>query len=146
MSSIGFDILDRLVIDGKGAEIALKSDAVALTYADLLEKVAAMSGALLQLGATDGDSVAIDLEIRHHHVIAVLACIRVGVIPGAVGEIRFEGISADSIARVGDQSYQWRELMRAGSMNPAAALESDRPGYREQVVVGQSDLLRSLKC
>lgn len=145
MSSIGFEVLDRQVIDGSGAELILKTDAVALTYADLLERVAAMSGALLQLGATDGGSIAIDLGIRHHHVIAVLACIRVGAIPGAKGTIGFEGTDADSIARVGDQSYQWRELMRAGSMNPAAALESDRPGYRERVEADHGDLLRSLR-
>ena len=58
------------MIDGHGTALALHTDDVQLSYADLLEKVAAVAGALHQLGVAAGDEVALELTARHHHVIA----------------------------------------------------------------------------
>ena len=144
MASLGFAVLDRQVIDGHGTALALHTDEVQLSYADLLEKVAAIAGALLQLGVASGDEVALDLSTRHHHVIAVLACVRLGAVPGTSGPVRFVSEADGTFVHTADGSYDWRTMIKAGAMNPAPALDEDPDGYAETTRAAFDDILSTL--
>ena len=151
MASLGFSVLDRQVIDGHGTALALHTDEVQLSYADLLEKVAAIAGALQQLGVAPGDEVALDLPTRHHHVIAVLACMRLGAVPctsgaecGPNSAVRFASETDGTYVHAADGSFDWRTMIKAGAMNPAPALDEDPDGYAEIVRPAFDDILSAL--
>ena len=156
MASLGFAVLDRQVIDGHGTALALHTDDVQLSYADLLEKVAAIAGALQQLGVAPGDEVALDLSTRHHHVIAVLACMRLGAVPCTSGPasgphssapnsaVRFASETDGTYVHAADGSYDWRTMIKAGAMSPAPALDEDPDGYAELIRPAFDDILSTL--
>jgi propionyl-CoA synthetase len=64
------------------------------TYAELLEKVAQLGGALRELGVQPGDRVVIYLPMVPEAAIAMLACARIG----AVHSVVFGGFAAAELA------------------------------------------------
>jgi acetyl-CoA synthetase len=102
--NIAYNCLDRHVAAGRGNRVALHwegepGDRRTLTYADLLAATCRAANALLALGVTAGDRVAIYLPMIPEAVVAMLACARIG----ATHSVVFGGFSADSLSnRIND--------------------------------------------
>lgn len=95
-----YNALDRHVIAGRGDQAALIYDSpvtgtsMTITYATLLQDVAAFAGALRDLGVVQGDRVVIYLPMVPEAVVAMLACARLG----AVHSVVFGGFAANELA------------------------------------------------
>jgi acetyl-CoA synthetase len=99
-----FNALDRHVNEGRGSRVAFHfegepGDTRTITYSDLLVEVKKTANALLELGITAGDRVAIYMPMIPEAAIAMLACARIG----APHSVVFGGFSADAlISRIND--------------------------------------------
>jgi len=99
-----YNCLDRHVIEGRGDRVAYyfegePGDTRTITYAQMLHEVKKASNALIELGITAGDRVAIYMPMIPEAAIAMLACARIG----AAHSVVFGGFSADSLlARIQD--------------------------------------------
>ena len=100
-----FNALDRHVIRGRADQPALIFHSAytgtrrTYTYAELLERVAQLGGALRELGVAPGDRVVIYLPMVPEAVMAMLACARIG----AVHSVVFGGFApAELAARIDD--------------------------------------------
>ena len=115
MDSLGFDLLDRHVVDGRGDDIACTDATGSLTFARLLERSAAMAGGLRVLGVRAGDEVAVDVPAGNLQVVIVCACIRLGAVPGNRGEVRI--IDEDGIVtvRMDDRDLDLSVISKAGA-------------------------------
>jgi propionyl-CoA synthetase len=95
-----YNALDRHVVAGNADRAALVYDSpvtdtkLTLTYAELLEKVAAFAGALRGFGVDNGDRVVIYMPMIPEAVIAMLACARIG----AVHSVVFGGFAPNELA------------------------------------------------
>jgi propionyl-CoA synthetase len=82
--------VDRHVAAGRGGQLALVYDSPVTgvieryTYAELLEQVARLAGALHGLGVGRGDTVVIYMPMVPQAVFAMLACARLGAIHSVV--------------------------------------------------------------
>ena len=90
--------LDRHVEAGRGDRIAFRfegepGDTRDITYAELLTEVKKAANALIELGITAGDRVAIYMPMIPEAAIAMLACARIG----APHSVVFGGFSADAL-------------------------------------------------
>ena len=91
--------LDRHVEAGRGERTAIiwegdnPEDDLAITYADLLERVCRAGNVLRRLGVGKGDRVCLYMPMVPELAVAVLACARIGAIHSVV----FGGFSADSL-------------------------------------------------
>ena len=99
-----FNALDRHVNEGRGSRVAFHfegepGDTRTITYSDLLVEVKKTANALIELGVTAGDRVAIYMPMIPEAAIAMLACARIG----APHSVVFGGFSADAlISRIND--------------------------------------------
>lgn len=133
MASLGFDLLDRHVVDGRGEELACSDDtAPALSFAQLLERAAALAGGLAALGVTAGTDVGVRID-GIHRVVAVCACVRLGAVPGPDGVVRLEAGAEGVVVRAPDHEVELGVLMRAGATDPASSLATDALGFRDAV-------------
>ena len=95
-----WNALDRHVAAGRGEQAALIHDSpvtgttTTITYAELLERVARLAGALAAHGVTKGDRVIIYMPMVPETVEAMLACARIGAIHSVV----FGGFAAHELA------------------------------------------------
>ncbi len=95
-----YNALDRHVAHGRGDQAALIYDSPvtgvkrSITYARLLEDVAAFAGVLRGLGVGAGDRVIIYMPMIPETVVAMLACARLG----AVHSVVFGGFAAHELA------------------------------------------------
>jgi propionyl-CoA synthetase len=95
-----YNALDRHVIAGHGERTALIYDSpltgtkLSVTYARLLEDVAAFGGVLVGLGVQPGDRVVIYMPMVPEAVVAMLACARIG----AVHSVVFGGFAPHELA------------------------------------------------
>ena len=95
-----FNAIDRHVLAGRAEQVAIyydspvTDDKLAITYAQLLEKVARFAGGLRSLGVEKGDRVVIYMPMIPEAVIAMLACARLGAIHSVV----FGGFVASELA------------------------------------------------
>ncbi|MGL5829954.1 MAG: AMP-binding protein, partial [Angustibacter sp.] len=97
--NVAVNCADRHVAAGHGERIALlfegePGDTREITYAELTSAVQRAANALLDLGVTTGDRVAIYLPMIPEAIIAMLACARIG----AVHSVVFGGFSAEALA------------------------------------------------
>ena len=85
-----YNALDRHVIAGRADQPALIHDSPVtdqvrtLTYAQMVEQVAAFAGALRRLGVEKGDRVLIYMPMVPEATIAMLACARIGAVHAVV--------------------------------------------------------------
>ena len=92
--------LDRHVAAGNGGRTAIIYDSPvtgakdAITYADLLERVARLAGALAARGVGKGDRVIIYMPMVPEALVAMLACARLG----AMHSVVFGGFAARELA------------------------------------------------
>jgi len=95
-----YNALDRHVVAGHADRTALvhhsamTGEVTELTYARLLEEVAAFAGALRTLGVGKGDRVVVYMPMVPEAVVAMLACARLG----AVHSVVFGGFAAHELA------------------------------------------------
>ena len=90
--------LDRHVEEGRGERIALlfegePGDTRSITYSQMLSEVKKTANALMELGITSGDRVAIYMPMIPEAAIAMLACARLG----AMHSVVFGGFSAEAL-------------------------------------------------
>ena len=101
-----YNALDLHVHNGLGNKTALIYDSPLansqqkLTYAEMLEKVSILAGAILRSGVSKGDRVIIYMPMVPEAVIAMLACSRIG----AVHSVVFGGFAANELASRVDDS------------------------------------------
>ncbi len=93
-----YNAVDRHVEAGNGDRVAIHfegepGDTRTLTYADLQREVSKAANALVDLGVTTGDRVAIYLPMIPEAVISMLACARIG----ATHSVVFGGFSAEAL-------------------------------------------------
>ena len=96
--NVAYNCVDRHVEAGYGDRVALywegePGDTRTITYAELKSEVSKAANALLQLGISAGDRVAIYLPMIPEAAIAMLACARIG----AVHSVVFGGFSAEAL-------------------------------------------------
>jgi propionyl-CoA synthetase len=95
-----WNALDRHVLAGRGAEAAIIHDSPVtgtkhvITYAELLERVARLAGALRAQGVEKGDRVILYMPMVPEALEAMLACARLGAIHSVV----FGGFAANELA------------------------------------------------
>ena len=146
MDSLGFDLLDRHVVDGRGADIACADATGSLTYARLLERSAGLAGGLRVLGVRSGDEVAVEVPLGNLQVVIVCACIRLGAVPGGRGEVRI--VDDDGTVRVRmddhDLDLDLAVISKAGAADPAPSLPEDPPDYRDAARATFGDTVDSL--
>jgi len=93
-----YNCVDRHVEAGRGDKVAYyfegePGDTRTITYADLLRDVSRAANALVELGVSKGDRVAIYMPMIPETVVAMLACARIG----APHTVVFGGFSADAL-------------------------------------------------
>ena len=134
MDSLGFDLLDRHVVDGRGDDLACTDATGSLTFARLLERAAALAGGLGVLGVAPGDEVAVNVEPGNLRVVIVCACIRLGAVPGDGGDARIAEDEDGTVKlHMGDHDVDLALVAKAGKADPTPSRTSDPPDYREQV-------------
>jgi propionyl-CoA synthetase len=95
-----FNAVDRHVRDGRGEQVAIIHDSpitgtqAKITYAELLEKVSLLAGALAAKGVAKGDRVIINMPMVPEALVAMLAVVRLGAIHSVV----FGGFAANELA------------------------------------------------
>ena len=114
--NVAYNCVDRHVERGLGDKVAYHwigepGDTRTLTFADLQREVSKAANALLELGVTTGDRVAIYMPMIPELPIAMLACARIG----APHTVVFGGFSAEAPQRP-DQ-----RLRRQGRSSPRTA-------------------------
>ncbi|RSM39618.1 acetate--CoA ligase [Amycolatopsis balhimycina DSM 5908] len=102
--NVAYNCVDRHVESGHGDQVAIHwvgepGDTRDITYAELKTEVSRAANALVSLGVTAGDVVAIQLQMVPEAIFAMLACARIGVLHNVV----FGGFSPTALrARVDD--------------------------------------------
>jgi len=93
--------VDRHVTAGHGERVAIIYDSPVtgsvsrLSYAQLLDGVSRVAGALVGLGVGKGDRVVIYMPMIPEAVVGMLACARIG----AVHSVVFGGFAAEQLAK-----------------------------------------------
>ena len=127
--SLGFDLLDRHVVDGRGDDIACADATGSLTFARLLERSAALAGGLGVLGVRPGDEVAVAVQPGNLQVVIVCACVRIGAVPGDRGDVRIVEEGDAAVVRLKERDVELALVSKAGAADPAPSLKVDPPGY-----------------
>jgi acetyl-CoA synthetase len=96
--NVAYNCLDRHVDAGNGDRVAIHfegepGDTRTITYAQLKAEVCQAANALLALGVTKGDRVAIYMPMIPETAVAMLACARIG----APHSVVFGGFSAEAL-------------------------------------------------
>ena len=134
--NVAVNCVDRHVDDGFGDQVAIHwegepGDTRTITYAELKDEVCQAANALVSLGLSTGDRVAIYLPMIPEAIFSMLACARLGLPHSVV----FAGFSAEALrSRIADA--QARLVItadgqyRAGRAGPAQGGRRRRGGRR----------------
>jgi hypothetical protein len=144
MTSLGFDLLDRHVVAGRGDDVACTDTTGSLTFAELLGRSAALAGGLRALGVDAGDAVAVQVEAGNTQVRIVCACVRLGAEPGGRGDVRIVETDQGVTVRTAEDVVALDLVERIGTSDPAPSLPADRPGYGDRVRDAFEDIVESL--
>src|SRR5699024_1118671 len=140
-----YNCVDRHVEAGNGDRVAYHfegeaGDTRTITYAQLKDLVCQAANALLELGVTTGDRVAIYMPMIPETVVAMLACARIG----APHTVIFGGFSSQAITdRVNDCGVSvvitadggYRRGSASGLKSVVDAALAEAPGVRNVLVV-----------
>lgn len=96
--NVAYNCVDRHVEAGRGNKVALffegePGDRIAVTYAELQQRVARAANGLTALGIEPGDRVVVYLPVLIETIVIALACARIG----AVHSLVFGGFSAEAV-------------------------------------------------
>ncbi|MET0766192.1 MAG: AMP-binding protein [Aeromicrobium sp.] len=142
MTSLVFRLLDHHVITGLADHTAVSDEQGTMSYAQLLHESACIAGGLHHMGIEPGTDVVVDLPSGRHHVVAVLACARIGAVPAATGDFRLEG--TPPVLHAPDTRVGWDVLDKAGRTEPASAPEVDPDGYEELLRAAYPEIVDTL--
>lgn len=142
--ALGFEMLDRHVVHGRADGDAVVGAAGAMTYARLLERSAAVAAGLRFVGVQAGDPVAVAVDEPVLRVTVLCACIRLGAVPGPVGDVRVESGPDGAVVRTADDEIELETLRKVGATDPVEALDLDAPGYRAAVEATIGDVVQTL--
>jgi len=123
-----YNCLDRHVENGRGQQAALIYDSPitgtkrTLTYAQLLNEVAVLAGALQARGIEKGDRVILYLPMIPEAAVAMLACARIG----AVHSVVFGGFAAAELATRIDDAGQRPFCPPPAGLSPTGLLNTNR--------------------
>jgi acyl-coenzyme A synthetase/AMP-(fatty) acid ligase len=98
--NIAHEALDRSIARGCGPRAALVGDFGAVTYESLQRRVNAVAGGLLALELKRGDLVLIKMSNSPEFAVALLAAIKLGVVPVLVNSL----LTAVELAAVLEQT------------------------------------------
>jgi propionyl-CoA synthetase len=116
--------LDRHVAAGRGQQTALIWDSPmageirGFSYAELLDRVARLAGALAALGVAPGDRVVIYMPMVPEAAMAMLACARLG----AVHSVVFGGFAAPELAARIDDARPTAVISASCGLEPGRAV------------------------
>jgi hypothetical protein len=144
MTVLGFEMLDRHVVRGNADRLACADESSSLTFAQLLDRAAAVAGGLAGLGVGVGHGVHVDLPAGTSRVVAVCAVIRLGALPAAGGEVRLGVVDGKEVVQVSGDVIELRVLERAGRSAPAPALRTDPDGYSAAIGDMFADIVEPL--
>ena len=144
MPSLGFDLLDRHVVHGRGEDVACSDSTGTLSFARLLEQVAALAGGLRAVGLGAGDEVEVRVAPDNLRVQVVCACIRLGAVSAERGDVRIIEGAAGATVHTVDDEFDLSLVLRVGKTDPAPSLAYDQPGYRERVSEAFGDVIEAL--
>jgi hypothetical protein len=144
MTVLAFEMLDRHIVRGNADRLACADASGSLTFAQLLDRAAAVAGGLAVLGVGEGHRVHVDLPIGNSRVVAVCAVIRLGALPGEGGDVHIGVVDGDEVVRVHGDVVEFRVLERAGRSEPAPALRSEPDGYSEALGDMFADIVEPL--
>ncbi|HIW45980.1 MAG TPA: AMP-binding protein [Candidatus Yaniella excrementigallinarum] len=122
--NITYQALDRWVQSGRGDQPAVIWDSamtnqqITYTYADMLDKVARLAGALRANGISHGDRVLIYMPMIPEALIAMLAVARLG----AVHVVTFGGFAPKEVATRLDDSQAKAVIAANGGIEPARTI------------------------
>lgn len=142
MNSLAFRVLDHHVIHGRADNVAVVDGERPLTYAKLLELSAALAGGLRHLGVEPGSEVDVEALDGRDHVVAVLACLRLGAVPSPGGAVVLGGDPA--VVRTPEGEWAWDTVRRSGVSDPAAAPGDDPEGYEQRLRERHDQLITTL--
>lgn len=96
--NVAYNCVDRHVENGFGNQVAIRfegepGDRRDITYAELQDDVSRAANALIELGVTAGDRVAIYMPMIPEAIVAMLACARIG----AAHSVVFAGFSSEAL-------------------------------------------------
>ena len=155
-----WNAVDRHVGAGRGEQIALIWDSPVtgnvqrFTFADMLDEVGALAGAMQANGVEKGDRVVIYMPMVPEAVFAMLACARLG----AVHSVVFGGFAAHELAvRIDDAAAKMiisascgietkriveykpllDEAIKIARVKPAACLILQRDAHRCDMIAGR---------
>ncbi|UYM04436.1 propionyl-CoA synthetase [Solicola gregarius] len=134
-----YNALDRHVVAGRADQPAIVHDSPVtgdvrtLTYAEMVEHVAAFAGALRRLGVEKGDRVLIYLPMVPEAAIAMLACARIG----AVHAVVFGGFAPAELAVRIDDSRPKVIVSASCGVEPARVVEY-KPMLDEAIELAES--------
>src|SRR5207342_3215366 len=143
--NVAYNCVDRHVERGLGDKVAYHwigepGDTRTLTFADLQREVSKAANALLELGVTTGDRVAIYMPMIPELPIAMLACARIG----APHTVVFGGFSAEALSgRIIDCGAKvlitadggWRRGKKVGLKHHADEAVASTPTIEHMLVV-----------
>jgi acyl-CoA synthetase (AMP-forming)/AMP-acid ligase II len=144
VTSLGFELLDRHVVGGRGDAVACSDASGPLTFAKLTERTAELAGGLHILGIRTGDYVQIDLPAGNVLVTAVCAVIRLGAVPHHSAEARILEVDGEPRVQLNDHDLELALVQRAGRADPAASLHRDPDGYRAQLGDSFAEIVETL--
>jgi acetyl-CoA synthetase len=132
--NVAYNCVDRHVEAGYGDQVAIRfegelGDRRDVTYAQLQREVAQAANALIELGITAGDRVAIYMPLIPEAVVAMLACARVG----APHSVVFGGFAATALeSRINDAEAKL--VITADGQHRRGAILPLKPAVDEAVV------------
>lgn len=145
MTSLGFELVDRHIVRGHADDLACADETGSLTFARLLDRVAAFAGGLRVLGVEAGHAVGVDLPMGSSRVVAVCAVIRLGAIPAAEGDdVQISVVDGEAVVHVRGEVVEFDLVERGGRSDPAPALRTDPDGYSAAVGDMFADIVEPL--
>lgn len=141
--SLSFQALDAHVIAGRADEIAMMSEEVTYTFAQLLHESAALAAGLRDLGVGVSTPVRLSADDRLTRVLGALAIVRLGAEPVKSGwYLRIGG--TPPVVETGGETIDLDLVRRTGRLDPATALAHDRDGYAERMTNLYGDVVAIL--
>jgi acetyl-CoA synthetase len=125
--NVAYNCVDRHVEAGHGDQVAIHfegepGDTRTITYADLQREVSRAANALLELGVTAGDRVAIYMPMIPETAVAMLACARIG----APHSVVFAAFSSEALrSRIDDAGA--KVLITVDGYNRRGAVANLKP-------------------
>lgn len=142
MTSLIFRVLDEHVIHGLADNLALQDARGQMSYAELLHESASVAGAFSNLGIEAGTPMRIEVPQGREHIVAVLACARLGAVPQETADFRLVGMPP--VLHTVDTEVPWDLLIHAGRIEPAPAPHDDPEGYAALMQAAYADLFATL--